>query len=98
MKKMETLAQAVARLDDTLDTMGDTATFVALIPRSSDFNFISETVNDIAEQHGKYVGELSWSALDDEVAKLKVGFAIDTDTYSKKFYGGNDDPSRFRWS
>lgn len=99
MRRVETLAKALARFDDELDKLKDVTTFSALINKTSNFDFISDTINKAAEERGMYVGEISWASVDKDTAKLIVGVGKDEKAYNKKYLvGGKYDPSDFRWS
>lgn len=86
MKTMETLAQVVARLDDVIDGMDSVATLSAIIPRKTAFDLVSDAIESAAESRGVYVGDKSWSVIDDTTAKLVVGLGKDGVTYAK-YYG-----------
>lgn len=72
--KMETLAQAMARLDVMMSNCETVKTFSSTITNAVDFTTVSNAVEEIAEDHNVYLGEKRWIKTQFGY-ELRVGFA-----------------------
>lgn len=83
---METLAQAMARLAEEMATLPGVQTFSAKLDNATDFNIVSDAVEEVAKDHDMYIGEKRWINRD-TYFELRVGYAEDIEQWNKK-YGG----------
>lgn len=85
--KLETLAQAVARLDDEVQAnMGTDRAwlFVAYITNLKNYDSISDAVDDCARVHNQYVGEKRYIA-HETFAEIRVSIAPSAEVYRQQF-------------
>lgn len=85
--KLETLAQAVARLsDEMLVRQGDNHAwlFVAYIKDLNNYDLISDAVDDLANSYGIYIGEKHYIH-NTNYAEIRVSIAKSGEVYRKQF-------------
>lgn len=85
--KLETLAQAVARLDDEVQVNKDTDRawlFVSYITNLKNYDSISDAVDDCAQLYNQYVGEKRYIA-HENFAEIRVSIAPSAETYRRQF-------------
>lgn len=81
---METLAKAMARLDDEMSTRQGVRTFSATLDNATMFGVVSDRVDEIASEHNRYIGEKRWlkTAYGYE---LRVGYADNATQWHKTY-------------
>ena len=83
----ETLAQAMARLDDLAQNLTDVGTLTAVIPATVDYNTIRSAIYEVASAHKRHVGDISWSIQNNTDAKILVGLGVSDVVYRERFLG-----------
>lgn len=81
---METLAKAMARLDDEMRIKQGVHTFSAIMDNATMFDVVSDSVDEIAKERNRYIGEKRWlrTAYGYE---LRVGYADNITQWHKKY-------------
>lgn len=81
---METLAQAMARLSEEMNTLGGVQTFSARLDNATDFDIVSTAVEEVAKEVDMYIGEKRWINKD-TYFELRVGYAEDAEQWYRKY-------------
>lgn len=85
--KLETLAQAIARLEDEVQVNknDDRAwLFVSYITNLKSYDSISDAIDDCAREHNQYVGEKRYIA-HEQWAEIRASIAPNAEIYRRQF-------------
>lgn len=72
--KLETLAQAIAKLDRAMSNCETVTTISSVITNATEFTIVSEAVDTVARDNNVYLGEKRWIKTQYGY-ELRVGFA-----------------------
>ena len=85
--RTESLAMAMARLEDEMKACTDAYTFSSLLDNAVSFDIVSDIVDDIAKHTKVYLGEKRWMR-QEKGYELRVGFAPSAAMWFKKYGDG----------
>lgn len=85
--KLETLAQAVARLEDEVQANKNSDRawlFVAYITNLKSYDSISDAIDDCAQEYNQYIGEKRY-IFREQWSEIRVSIAPNAEIYRKQF-------------
>ena len=85
--RIESLAMAMARLEDEMKACTEVYTFSSLLDNATSFDIVSNLVDDIAKSTKLYLGEKRWMRRESGY-ELRVGFAPTEKMWFDKYGDG----------
>lgn len=83
----ETLALAMARFSSEMSTLEGAKTLSAVLDNATDYDIVSRTVDELAQEHNVYIGEKRWLRTDSGDYELRVGCARTDKEWFAKYDG-----------